>query len=160
MTDLAADAALVAEALGAEHLGWYGSDPYFGLKREGVTQFVYLPFFYLQAVACLVRRLRETEQERDEVETRLVGMNRAWNHDLEAKRVAEQERDELRDVVRGLEQALTLATSGRGTGPSGCIAVAAGPDAIIGGYGVASVPVKDWMDAQDDFGRRPRRNVG
>jgi hypothetical protein len=41
------------------------------------------------------------------------------------------------------------------TGSSGCM-VAEPRDHCTVGEGAASVPVRDWMDAQDDFGRRRR----
>jgi hypothetical protein len=73
-------------------------------------------------VVCYARRLRETEHQRDE----------------------------LRDVVRGLEQALMLATSGRGTGARRCM-VAEPADHCTGGYRAAHEE-PDWRRAQRDFG--------
>jgi hypothetical protein len=140
MTDHMAEAALVAQALGAELVAADRMVEFRWPAQHCNSLMVPDPRGMWPALVALARRVREAEQElselrqaaeactawvdRDELLRRLMALD-------DVLRGAEQERDELRDCVRGLEEALFLAVGRapdgspavRGTGPSGCMAV-------------------------------------
>jgi hypothetical protein len=141
MTDHAAEAQMVAEAFNRR----------IDYRRDGtvtvwassyVDQRLDVQSVLWREIVALVRRLRGAERELSELRQAAEACTDWVDQDEMMRRLVA-----LDDVLGGSRLAAEPPVPEPAYDP---------PEHCCDG--VASVPVRDWMDAQDDFGRRARRD--